>query len=161
MTLDELREYAGFATNSSNIDPGNVFDVWNLEKQKINAKQNFPHPKRRQIWWFTIGKNIGQEQSCAVGFERPVIVIKVYGNVFWGLPITSSDKDKKKEKNPLYVKLDGMEYEDEDGSIKELSGFVAIHHLKTFDCRRLIRKLSRLDEDNFNYITKKIREQIV
>jgi mRNA-degrading endonuclease toxin of MazEF toxin-antitoxin module len=152
MNLDELRKYAGFVAELKNFDPSNKFDVWNVEKKQLHARENFPRPKRRQVWWFSIGQNVGQEQSCADGFGRPVLVVAVFGNIFWGLPITSSDPDGKKARSPLYIKLDGMKYLDELFVEKTLHGFIALRHLKSFDSRRLVRKLTRLDNATFDSI---------
>ncbi len=158
MTLEELREYAGFTSKQTSFDPLNRFDVWNIEKKILHSRENFPRPKRRQIWWFAIGQNLGQEQSCSEGFERPVLVVAVFGNIFLGLPITSSDPDGKKARSPLYIKLEGMKYTDEAGREKTLHGFIALRHLRSFDSRRLIRKLTRLDVNTFDTIIRKIRE---
>ena len=155
MTLDELREYAGFGNDKSD-----VFDSWNAEKRRLNALTKFPHSKRRQVWWCNIGQNIGHEQSCSVGFQRPVLVVAAFGNIFWGLPITSSDSAGKKSKDPLYIQLDETSYIDENGLEKVLHGFIALRQLRAFDSRRLIRKIARLDVDTFDGIVKRVRDLI-
>lgn len=134
------------------------FGVWNQLKATLNAKVNFPRPKRRQIWWCVIGLNIGSEQSCTDGFDRPVLVLRVFGSMFWGLPITSSDPDSKKEANPLFYRIEGIPYMTEEGKEKKLQGYVALHQLRSFDSRRLKRKILRMDTGLFDKIEAKIRE---
>ena len=103
-----------------------------------------------------IGLNVGSEQSCEEGFERPVLVLKVFGSIFWGLPITSSDPEGKKKTNPLYFALEGRTYAN-DGETKRLEGYVALHQLRVFDSRRLKRKILRLDILLFEEILREVR----
>lgn len=110
-------------------------DAWNKIKAELNAKTTFVRPKRRQVWWCVIGLNVGSEQSCTEGFERPVLVLKVFGSMFWGLPITSSDPDKKKEENPLFYRIEGIPYSTDDGREKNLEGYIALHQLRCYDSR--------------------------
>ena len=103
-----------------------------------------------------IGLNVGSEQSCEEGFERPVLVLKVFGSIFWGLPITSSDPEGKKKMNPLYFALEGRTYAN-DEETKRLEGYVALHQLRVFDSRRLKRKILRLDILLFEEILREVR----
>lgn len=132
-------------------------EKWNELQRSLNTIDNFPRPKRRQIWWCVIGLNVGQEQSCSDGFERPVLVLKVFGSMFWGLPITSSDPEGKKESNPLYIKLDDVTYTNDRKEEKRLHGFVALHQLRVFDGRRLKRKILKMDVEPFEVILSEIR----
>lgn len=68
-------------------------EQWNKIKEALREVVNFPRPKKRQVWWCVVGLNVGSEQSCGEGFERPVLVVKVFGTIFWGIPITSSDPE--------------------------------------------------------------------
>lgn len=137
------------------------FDDWNLLKQSLHAKAAFPTPKRRQVWWCTIGQNIGSEQSCEDGYDRPVLVVKTFGSMFWGLPITSSDPTRKKHENTdLYYELDGHAYVNDKGDPKTLTGFIAFHQMRIFDSRRLKRKILRFDEPLFEAILKRLRRLI-
>jgi len=133
------------------------FDGWNKLKIKLDAVVDFPRPKRRQVWWCVIGLNVGSEQSCSEDFERPVLVLKVFGSMFWGIPITSSDQDNKKKGNPLFYKIEGISYSTSDGRTKKLQGYIALCQLRIFDSRRLKRKLLKLDIDLFDTIEQKVR----
>ncbi len=131
-----------------------TFTDWSVLKEKLDGKLDFPRTKRRQIWWCVIGKNIGQEQSCETGYERPVLVIRSFGSIFWGIPITSSDSEGKKAENPLYFKLDNTPYLNDQGEEKVLHGFLALHQMRVYDGRRLKRKLLKIDADLYSRIIK-------
>lgn len=154
MTLEDLKQI--FFKDKA-IKEDSQFYEWAVAKREINTLKNFPRAKRRQVWWCIIGKNIGQEQSCTKGFERPVLVLKVFGNIFWGIPITSSDPEGKKEQNPLYHKVDNITYTNNAGELKSLQGFVALHQLRVFDSRRLKRKMLKIGEIPFEQILRKVR----
>ena len=53
------------------------FDKWNLEKKSIHSNQEFPFYNEREIWWCSLGVNVGFEQDgTGQKFDRPVLVIK-------------------------------------------------------------------------------------
>ncbi|OGG58240.1 hypothetical protein A3C86_03805 [Candidatus Kaiserbacteria bacterium RIFCSPHIGHO2_02_FULL_49_16] len=138
------------------------FDTWNTEKKHLDSigELDFPHPKRRQVWWCSVGENIGSEQGVSEGFERPVLVLKVFGSMFWGIPITSSDPEGKKATNPLYFNLGGISYTNQNGEEKTLVGFIATHQMRSYDGRRLKRKLFKMDLELFNTILQIVRGHI-
>lgn len=50
----------------------------------------------REIWWASIGFNIGSEQNGRHSlFERPVLVLKKFNkDILWILPLTKANKKK-------------------------------------------------------------------
>ncbi len=158
MTLDELKEI--FFGKSSKKNNDSKYYEWAIQKRNLNLIDNFPRPKKRQVWWCVIGKNVGSEQSCDEGFERPVLVVRVFGSIFWGIPITSSDPENKKETNPLYFKLEETQYTSNSGEIKTLHGFIALHQMRVYDGRRLKRKILKIDNKLFEKIIEKVRSLI-
>lgn len=149
MNLEELRK--------KYVRSNPIFDDWNIIKKSIHDKIDFPRAKARQVWWCVIGQNIGQEQSCTQGYERPVLVIKTFGNLFWGIPITSSDTEGKKALNPLYFRLEGTEYLNDKDEIKTLVGFLALHQMRVFDMRRLKRRILKIDTLVYDEVVKKLQ----
>ncbi len=133
------------------------FQEWHKLKISLNERGSVVRPKRRQVWWCAVGLNVGQEQSCGEGFQRPVLVLRVFGSIFWGLPITSSDPNGTKEMNPLFHKIDGITYLTENGEEKTLHGFVALHQIRAYDSRRLMRKILKMDIKLFDVILTKVR----
>lgn len=73
------------------------FESWNNLKIKLNAKTNHRAFKERDIWWCSLGMNVGHEENGKGGvFSRPVLVVKKFNNrLFWGVPLTTKIKDNK------------------------------------------------------------------
>ncbi len=79
------------------------FDLWNDKKREINNRIipiSF-HYYEREVWWCSIGKNIGSEENGKNEyFERPVIIFRIFGpDVLWAIPLTSRKviNDSRKE----------------------------------------------------------------
>ena len=72
------------------------FDEWNNIKQKLhNKKSKIIIPKNREIYWASIGVNVGFEQDGKGEiFSRPVLVVKRYSkNLFFGVPLSTQIKE--------------------------------------------------------------------
>lgn len=39
------------------------FNSWSQLKQKIDSQEKFPYFEEREIWWCSIGLNIGHEEN--------------------------------------------------------------------------------------------------
>ncbi len=100
--------------------------------------------KEREIWWASLGANIGYEQDGKNDtFERPVLVLKKFNkHVLWILPLTSSSKD-----GPYYFKT--KYHEDEYRII--------LSQLRLVSSKRLTRKIRTLPRPEFDEIRKRIR----
>lgn len=74
------------------------FDIWNREKKHIDALpyERF-HFHEREIWWASLGLNVGDEQDGKNDlFERPVLILKKFNDkVVLILPLTSQSKEGK------------------------------------------------------------------
>ena len=72
------------------------FDGWNNLKKKIDDKNSTELKKifcrEREIWFCSIGLNVGSEQNGRnESFERPVLIFKkVSAETFLVLPLTSN-----------------------------------------------------------------------
>ena len=85
------------------------FDQWNIEKKNIHAKKLAPFYNEREIWWCSLGVNVGFEQDgTGKNFDRLVAVIKGFNKeTFFGVALTG-----KKKKGKYYFsvgKVDGRE----------------------------------------------------
>ena len=72
------------------------FDNWNKEKKNLEVTGHDALSfHEREIWWCSIGVNLGDEQDGKNElFERPILVIKKFNNkVCWVLPMTTKQKD--------------------------------------------------------------------
>ena len=71
------------------------FDRWNVEKKQLEMfGSNSLLFHEREIWWCSIGVNLGDEQDGKNDlFERPVLVLKKFNRkLAWVLPLTTKQK---------------------------------------------------------------------
>lgn len=118
---------------------GELFDSWNTKKKELDFRDKYPHFKVRDIWFCSVGVNIGHEiDGKHEFFERPVLVIKkITRKTFLGVPLTSQ------------LRGGGFNF------LIELFGnsrSVLFDQIKMFDVRRLRRRLCRLDQEKFGKI---------
>jgi len=122
------------------------FDSWNKEKQEIhvNRKNKFYHP--RDIWWCSLGINIGFEQDgTGTYYERPVLVLKGFStHVCWVVPLTTSQK-----KNPYHIAI---------GKINGKEAAVIISQIRLVDTKRFMEKVSVLNDEAFQKIRKAAKD---
>ena len=98
---------------------------------------------KREIWWCSLGVNIGAE-TCGKNelFERPVLVLRVYNlQSILVAPLTSRPKDDSFHKKIRYENTDG---------------WVILSHARTISPKRLQRKLTRLDEDQYMLVMRSL-----
>lgn len=92
------------------------FDGWNVLKQAIHLDENTSrYLKAGQIWWCSLGVNIGIETDGKNDkFERPVLILRVFSNEHLViLPIRSNGDSASdyffiiynNERKPVYVSL--------------------------------------------------------
>ena len=75
------------------------FDKWNELKKKLHTSEKTKdfYFREREIWWCSLGVNVGFEQDGKNDlFERPVLIIKTFNKeVLWMVPLTSKHKNNK------------------------------------------------------------------
>ena len=53
------------------------FSDWTKLKIRIHSRRKKVYFKEREIWWVSLGVNIGHEQDGKnIRFERPVLILK-------------------------------------------------------------------------------------
>lgn len=112
------------------------FSQWHSIKTIIENEHHPPLFREQEIWWCSLGTNIGfEEDGKSTLFERPVLVWRKFNReLFWGLPMTS----KKKEGRFYY----SFPLHDHDRT-------VIISQLRVLSAKRLIRRLSKLSDHHF------------
>ena len=73
------------------------FDEWNTLKKKLEQKEKFPSFEEREIWWTSIGINVGDE-ICGKNehASRPILILKKFNNhFFFAVPLSSKQKQNK------------------------------------------------------------------
>lgn len=113
------------------------FDNWNRRKKKINEAMPIVYFYEREIWWISMGTNVGVEIDGKNSFfERPVLIIKkINKDLAWILPITSSGKE-----NPYMYYLQVMD------------SFISISQFKCISTKRLLRKEGIISINEFAQI---------
>ena len=121
------------------------FDIWNKQKKMIDAKKDRTFYHRREIWWCSLGINIGSEQDgTGELFDRPVVVIKDFNqNIFFGVALTGQ---RKENKHHFYLGIiDGQE------------NSAILSQVRLIDTKRLIRKIATLDQEIFNKLKESLK----
>jgi mRNA interferase MazF len=122
------------------------FDKWNEVKKRTEQKEETAIFKEREIYWANIGENIGYEQNGkGEDFMRPLLVFRKYSNkLFCGIPLSTTIRDGSFFFNFKFSKD------------KESSALLV--QAKTFDGKRLDRKIGMIDKDDFKRLEQKMKE---
>jgi mRNA interferase MazF len=73
------------------------FEKWNQLKQKIDSTNKQIIYKDRDVWWCSIGINIGHEENGKNDFfTRPILILRKFNKqIFLGVPLTTKCKENK------------------------------------------------------------------
>lgn len=121
------------------------FDGWIEKKKGCHYKTSLPPMfKERDIWWVSIGINVGfEEDGKHDKYIRPVLIIRKFNrDLFLGIPMSTRLKD-----NPYYIKV----------TVNKQVVSVLISQIRTFSARRIQDKLAEIDTKDF----KKVKESVV
>ncbi len=116
------------------------FLKWISLKKKLHlSSQKTPYVSEGQIWWASLGENVGFEiNGKSDRFTRPVIILKKLSNSFYLIIPTTTQK----RSGNWYVNF----------KLKGLEEFACLHQIRTVDYRRLYSKLGRLDDVDFRKV---------
>lgn len=120
------------------------FIAWTKLKIRIHLLEKETFFQEREIWWASLGANIGHEQDGKnETFERPVLVLKKFNlELMWILPFTSIEKTGRYYQA---VEYHGRKY------------FVILSQLRLISAKRLRRKVRTLPMEEFNLIRGKVK----
>lgn len=123
------------------------FDTWNKKKKEIQEEDFlnlFFH--EREIWWCSLGLNIGNEQDGSGDeYRRPVLILKGLSiQTCLVIPLTTS----------LQVHSMRLQIGLVDG--KEASALLS--QIRIIDKRRLVKKIGYVDQALFDTIRKAVKE---
>jgi len=124
------------------------FDGWIAKKKEYHYRKTKPPMfKERDIWWASIGVNVGfEEDGKHEKFIRPVLVIKKFNQeLFLGIPMSTKIKD-----NRYYVQV----------TVKNKTVSVLISQIRVFSAKRIQDKLAELDEADFVKLRKEVTKMI-
>jgi mRNA interferase MazF len=120
------------------------FVYWTKLKIRIHLSESNVYFREKEIWWMSLGVNIGNEQDGKHDkFERPVLILKKFNrHLFLGVPLSSKVKE-----NIYYYKFKNNE-----------NYFCAIlSQLKAVSSKRLLRKIGMFPDDDFIKIKERIK----
>ena len=103
--------------------------------------------KERDIWWASIGINIGfEEDGKHEKFIRPVLVLKKFNReLFLGIPMSTKLKD-----NRYYIPV----------TVKGKTVSVLISQIRVFSAKRIQDKLAELDKGDFERVKNEVVKMI-
>ena len=110
--------------------------------EKLHAKEyQPPYVNEGDIWWISIGENIGSEiNGKSKLFSRPVIILKKLAHGFYFVIPTTT----KIRKGTWFVHFNQQS--------KNMSA--CLHQSRCIDYRRFYSKLGRLDDEDFAKVKK-------
>ena len=76
------------------------FPGWHRQKEQLHAQHHTPTFQEREIWWCSVGVNVGHEMDGKNQFyNRPVLIMRKFNpHIFFGVPLTT-----KMKQNPYYL----------------------------------------------------------
>lgn len=116
---------------------------WHELKTQIENSNNQTQKifKEGEVWWCTIGLNIGfEEDGKNDNYERPVLIFRKFNKeMFWGLPMTSRQRDGK-----FYYSF----------KFRSSMSTIILSQLRTISSKRLIRHMGKVEREVFVEIEK-------
>jgi len=118
---------------------------WLKLKIKLWQKENKVVFKQGEIWWCSLGFNLGEEIfGKGEKYTRPVLIYKKFtSNSFLGLPLTTNGK-----KGSWYVEI----------THAGRRSFVMLNQARILDKKRLTKRMNTLDKNDFNRVKERFLE---
>jgi mRNA interferase MazF len=122
-------------------------DLWHPLKKNLAIREKLPFSAERQVWWCSIGFNLGGEAyGKGASFTRPVLILKKLNfATFIGIPMSS----KLKVRSDYHI-ID----------FKGKQNALMLGEIRKFDSRRLMDKMGRLSEDKFRQVWEALAQYI-
>ena len=120
---------------------------WHILKTAINEQFDLPYFYTQEVWWATLGHNIGNEQDGkGAAFARPVLILQKFNRSFFlCIPLSSTQKTGKYYHHFTY---------------SGHSSTAILSQIRALDARRLIRKHGWIDQTEFDLLRTKIKALI-
>jgi mRNA interferase MazF len=120
------------------------FTGWHALKQSTHDGARRPTFKEREVWWCSVGVNIGHEiDGKHERFLRPVLVIRKFNRqIFWGVAMSTKLKD-----NQYYFPIE----------FKGRQECIVLSHLRLYDAKRLNNLMGTLPKDQFDIVKEALK----
>ena len=124
------------------------FDLWNEKKKIVHNQQLGPFCHERELWWCTLGVNVGFEQDgSGLGFSRPILVLKgLSKETCLIVPLTTSTNVHK--------------FRPTIGLVEGKLACALLSQVKVIDTKRLVKKIGYLDNKVFCDIRKTFKDML-
>ena len=121
------------------------FSEWNELKIQLHNNKKEQYFKERDIFWVSIGVNIGFEQDGKGEiFSRPVLIVKKYGkNIFFGIPLSTQLKE-----GSFFF----------DFELEGQKSHALLVQARIYDAKRLENKIGKIFVDDFKRLKTKLGE---
>ncbi len=133
-------------SNIINESKKDDFEKWSALKTNIHFAVEVRRLlfKAREIWWASIGVNIGHEEDGKnFRYERPILIIKKFNqHLVLVIPLSSRLKD-----NIYYYRF----------IFENIPRTAIISQIRIISSKRLIRRMGRLNSDSFKLIIGEIK----
>ena len=124
------------------------FNGWNLVKQRIDGTHEPPLFQEREVWWCSVGVNVGYEIFGKGDiYARPVLIVRKYSpRSFLGIPLTSTPHEGSRYYQPI--------------TFQGVNGTALIGQFRIMDSKRLSKVMGKIGKKRFNAIKDAIRNLI-
>ncbi len=112
---------------------------WHVLKSGIESGHNSPLFREREVWWCSLGANVGVEEDGKNRlFERPVLVFRKFNSeMFWGLPMTSKTRE-----GIFHISF----------FWHQRNSTVIISQIRILSAKRLVRRFGKLSVSQFRLV---------
>jgi len=125
------------------------FLEWIKIKIKIHTEKLPPTFEEREIWWTSLGENIGHEENGRGNdFVRPFIVVRKFNKeLLFGVPCSSVIKNNK-----FYFKIVVQA-----GNFKTAA---MLSQVRVISSKRLLNKIDKIGEESFKELKKALSKAL-
>lgn len=124
------------------------FKTWNIKKEKIHKDESRKLYHTREVWWCSLGINVGFEQDGnGAEYQRPVLILKgLSKDTCLILPLTTSTN-----KHPMRILA---------GIVDEKTASVILSQMRVVDTKRFANKIGFLEKEFFENIRKAVKDML-
>jgi len=122
------------------------FDKWNEKKKQLDNREDAPFYHEREIWWCSLGVNIGFEQDgSGEEHRRPALVLKgLSRETCLIIPLTTA--------------LSNHLMRPSVGLVEGKEARVLLSQIRVIDSKRLVRKIGYLNKKVFEQVRKAAKD---
>lgn len=127
------------------------YSRWITIKSVLNAIETPVSFCEREVWWASLGENIGFElDGKSFDYSRPIVILKAFGrnNLFY-VPLTTTTCERKKSY-----------FFDVGEVISGKQSKASLSHTSSMDARRLLTRIGLLEQNLFDNLQEAIKVYI-